>query len=84
MPVSLYILERCDMSAALADASRFDHLPLASITFNGDMFPAMQTFLQQLVSYGRRDRRVYLIKNGSWAPSGQCHCRPMKNIVSKH
>lgn len=64
----VYDLARCDMSAAVADAFRFDRLVLASPTYNGDVFPCMHAFLHALVSRGFRNRRVGLIENGSWAP----------------
>ena len=64
----VYDLARCDMSAAVADACRFDRLVLASPTYNGDVFPCMHAFLHALVSRGFRNRRVGLIENGSWAP----------------
>lgn len=64
----VYDLARCDMSAAVADAFRFDRLVLASPTYNGDVFPCMHAFLHALVLRGFRNRRVGLIENGSWAP----------------
>lgn len=64
----VYDIARCDMSAAVADAFRFDRLVLASPTYNGDVFPCMHAFLHALVSRGFRNRRVGLIENGSWAP----------------
>lgn len=64
----VYDIARCDMSAAVADAFRFDRLVLASPTYNGDVFPCMHAFLHALVSRSFRNRRVGLIENGSWAP----------------
>ena len=64
----VYDIARCDMSAAVADAFRFDRLVLASPTYNGEVFPCMHAFLHALVSRGFRNRRVGLIENGSWAP----------------
>ena len=64
----VYDIARCYMSAAVADAFRFDRLVLASPTYNGDVFPCMHAFLHALVSRGFRNRRVGLIENGSWAP----------------
>lgn len=64
----VYDIARCDMSAAVADAFRFDRLVLASPTYNGDVFPCMHAFLHALVLRGFRNRRVGLIENGSWAP----------------
>lgn len=75
----VYDIARCDMSAAVADAFRFDRLVLASPTYNGDVFPCMHAFLHALVSRGFRNRRVGLIENGSWAPMA---AKVMQQILS--
>ena len=61
-------LNREDWSRAVADAFCYDRLVLASITYNGDMFPSMKAFLAALAERGYRGRRVALVENGSWAP----------------
>lgn len=66
--VVVYDLNRCDMAQAVADAFRYDRLVLASITYNGDVFPPMKTFLSWLTHRGYQNRTVGLIENGSWAP----------------
>lgn len=66
--VILYDLARCDMSAAVADAFRYNKLVLASTTYNAGVFPPMRQFLQALTERGFCNRTVALIENGSWAP----------------
>lgn len=66
--VILYDLARCDMSAAVADAFRYNKLVLATTTYNADVFPPMRQFLQALTERGFCNRTVALIENGSWAP----------------
>lgn len=66
--VVVYDLNRCDMSAAVADAFRYDRLVLAAATYNADVFPSMRQFLTCLTERGYRSRTVGLIENGSWAP----------------
>lgn len=66
--VSVYDLARCDMSAAVADAFRYGKLVLASLTYNGDVFPPMREFINCLSERGYKNRTVGLIENGSWAP----------------
>lgn len=61
-------LARGDWSQAVADAFCYDRLVLASITYNGDVFPAMKAFIGALAERGYRGRRVALMENGSWAP----------------
>lgn len=66
--VILYDLARCDMSAAVADAFRYNKLVLATTTYNAGVFPPMRQFLQALTERGFCNRTVALIENGSWAP----------------
>lgn len=66
--VALYDLARCDMAEAIASAFRFPRLVLASVTYNGDVFPHMSTYLHGLVERGFKNRTVAFVENGSWAP----------------
>lgn len=64
----IYDLARCDMSAATAAAFRYSKLCLASLTYNGDVFPFMRFFIDHLTERGYKNRKVAFIENGSWAP----------------
>ncbi len=66
--VTVYDLARCDMSAAVADAFRYDKLVLATTTYNADIFPFMREFIAHLTERDFKKRTVALIENGSWAP----------------
>ena len=66
--VAVYDLTRCDMSAVVADAFRYDRLVLAASTYNADVFPPMRSFIHSLTERGYRSRKIGLIENGSWAP----------------
>ena len=41
---------------------------LASVTYNGGLFPDMEHFIHQMKHHGLKDRTVALMENGSWAP----------------
>lgn len=62
-------LARCDMSQAVADAFRYGKLVLATITYNGELFPFMRDFIDHLTERNYKNRTVGLIENGSWAPT---------------
>ena len=64
----IYDLARCDMAKATAAAFRYSKLVLASITYNGDVFPFMRFFIDHLTERGYKNRTVAFIENGSWAP----------------
>ncbi len=61
-------LARDDMAEAVEDAFRYDRLVLASPTYDGGMFPYMETFINRLKSKNYQNRKVGFIENGSWAP----------------
>ncbi|MGN0169763.1 MAG: FprA family A-type flavoprotein [Lachnospiraceae bacterium] len=61
-------LTRTDVSVALSDAFRYDHLILAGVTYDGGMFPCMEEFLNHLKAKNYQRRTVGLMENGSWAP----------------
>ena len=66
--VALSDLARDDNAEALEDAFRYGKLVLATTTYQGDIFPYMNTFIHALVEHGYRQRTVGIIENGSWAP----------------
>lgn len=76
---ALFDLTRCDVTEAVAAAFRYDTLVLASITYNGGLFPPMRSFLAALSERGFANRRVALIENGSWAPTA---ARAMRDALS--
>ena len=62
-------LARCDMAEAVEDAFRYGKLVLATITYNGDVFPFMREFIHELTERNYQKRTIGLIENGSWAPA---------------
>ncbi|MGI6178879.1 FprA family A-type flavoprotein [Butyricicoccus intestinisimiae] len=67
--VVLRDLARSDMSENIEDAFRYGKLVLASITYNGDVFPFMHAFLHGLTERGYQNRTLGVIENGTWAPT---------------
>ena len=78
--VTVHDLARCDMTAAVADAFRYSKLVLATTTYNGGIFPFMQTFIHHLTQRGWCGRTVAFVENGSWAPVAT---RAMKALLEK-
>ena len=68
MKVAITDLTRDDMAEAVEDAFRYSKMVLASVTYDGDIFPAMETFINHLKSKTYQNRTVGFIENGSWAP----------------
>lgn len=66
--VVLADLAREDMAECVEDAFRYDRMVLASVTYNGDIFPFMNTFLHALTERSYQNRKVGFMENGSWTP----------------
>lgn len=62
-------LARSDMAENIEDAFRYGKLVLASITYNGDVFPFMHAFLHGLTERNYQNRTLGVIENGTWAPT---------------
>ena len=56
------------MAEAVEDAFRYDRLVLACPTYDGGLFPFMETFINHLKAKNYQNRTVGFIENGSWAP----------------
>ena len=67
--VVLADLAREDMAECVEDAFRYDRLVLASVTYNGDIFPCMHAFLHALTERSYQTRTVAFMENGTWAPA---------------
>lgn len=66
--VSICDLARDDMAEAVEDAFRYGKIVLATTTYNGDIFPFMREFINNLTERNFQNRTVAFIENGSWAP----------------
>ena len=66
--VSVCDLARDDMAEAVEDAFRYDRMVLACATYDGGLFPAVETFLCRLKSKNYQRRTVGLVENGTWGP----------------
>ena len=78
--VTVFDLARDDMAKAVEDAFRYGKLVLATITYNGDIFPFMRTYIENLTERSYQNRTIGLIENGSWAPAA---ARVMQGMFEK-
>ena len=83
--VVLADLARADWAECVEDAFRYSKLVLASVTYNGAVFPAMRAFIESLTERGYQSRTLALMENGSWAPTSARQMKAMfdnsKNIT---
>lgn len=59
---------REDMHEAVEDAFRYDRMVLCAPTYDGDMMPIMEDFINHLRIKTYRNRKVGIVENGTWAP----------------
>lgn len=78
-------LARVDVSYAVEEAFRCGKLVLACATYDGFLFPPMETLLMHLKTKNFQSRTVGLMENGTWAPMAAKLMRAeldgMKNIA---
>lgn len=67
--VAVADLARSDMAECVEDAFKYGKIVLASTTYNGDVFPYMNSFLEALTERNYQNRKIAIIENGSWAPT---------------
>ena len=75
--VIVHDLARCDMAEAVEDAFRYGKLVLATTTYNGDVFPFMREFIEELLERNYQKKTVGIIENGSWNPMAAKRMRAM-------
>lgn len=77
-------LARCDMAEAVEDAFRYGKIVFATTTYNGEIFPFMREFINELTERNFQNKLVGFIENGSWAPVAAKYMKRMlensKNI----
>ncbi len=78
-------LTRTDVSYAVTEAFRCGKIVLACATYDGFLFPPMETLLAHLKTKNFQSRTVALMENGTWAPMAAKLMREelgkMKNIT---
>ena len=83
--VAISDLAREDMAECVEDAFRYDRLVIASPTYDGGIFPVVESFINHLKSKNYQNRKVAFIENGSWAPMAAKKMRAemegLKNIT---
>lgn len=76
--VAVSDLSRDDVAEAVEDAFKYGKMVLLAASYDGGMFPPMETFLYHLKSKAFQNRTVALVENGSWAP---CANRAMEALL---
>lgn len=67
--VAVNDLAREDMAECVEDAFKYGRIVLATTTFNMQIFPYMNEFINSLVERNYQNKTIGFIENGSWAPA---------------
>jgi beta-lactamase domain protein len=66
--VHMYDVSKTHVSYLIGEAFKYSHLALLSVTYNLNLFPAMENFVQDMKRLNLQKRVVAVVENGSWAP----------------
>lgn len=77
--IEVYDVSVTHPSVIVSEAFRASHLVFASPTYNGGIFPNMETVLLDLKAHNLKNRTVAFLQNGTWAATSG---RQMNEMVS--
>ena len=78
--IAVYDASVTHVSHLIAEAFRCSHIVVATPTYNGGIYPAMESFLLDMKALGLRNRKVGILDNGTWAPTAS---KQVKKILEE-
>ncbi len=82
--IRIYDISGTDVSTLISEAFRVSHIVLACPTYNGNMYPVMESFIGDMKALNLQNRTVALMDNGTWAATASgkmaAALEAMKNI----
>lgn len=83
--VRVYDISNTDVSELIAEAFRCSHIVIAAPTYNGGLYPVVDTLLHDMKALNLQNRTIALIENGTWAATTNKQMRAiietMKNMT---
>jgi flavorubredoxin len=65
--MKVFDVSKQHVSYLIANAFKYSHIVLASVTYNLGIFPPMAAFLDDMKALNLQNRKVSIIENGTWA-----------------
>ena len=65
--IVVYDVSNTHVSALISEAFRCSHIVLAAPTYNGNVYPVMENFLNDMKALAVQKRTVAILDNGTWA-----------------
>ena len=78
--VRMFDVSKTHHSYLVAEAFKYSHMAILSVTYNLNLFPPMENFLLDLQKLNLQKRVVGVIENGSWSPEAG---EAIKDIMKK-
>lgn len=82
--ITMYDVSKTHVSYLIADAFKYSHFALFSVTYNLKVFPPMQAVVEDMAALNLQNRKAVVVENGTWAPQAGTLIRKqleeMKNI----
>lgn len=78
--IAVYDASVTHVSQLIAEAFRCSVIVVATPTYNGGIYPSMESFLLDMKALGLRNRKVGILDNGTWAPTAS---KQVKKILEE-
>lgn len=65
--IAVYDVSNTHVSTLISEAFRCSHIVLAAPTYNGNVYPVMENFLNDMKALAVQKRTVVILDNGTWA-----------------
>lgn len=66
--IKMYDASKTHHSYIIADAFKYSHILVASVTYNLTLYPPVKTLIEDMIMLNLQNRKVALVENGSWSP----------------
>ena len=79
--IAVYDVSNTDVSTLIAESFRCSHIVLAAPTYNGNIYPVMENYLNDMKALAVQKRTVAVLDNGTWASSaGKQMCEKLAEM----
>lgn len=79
--IHMYDASKTDSSYLLSDCFRYSKIVFASVTYNLEIFPKMESLLLDLKAHAFQNRKVAVVECGTWAlMSGKKMCEILRSM----
>lgn len=82
--IHMHNISKTHVSELISDSFKYNHIVLASPTYNNGIYPLMDNYLEDMKALSLQNRTIAVLGNGSWAPQAtkliSAKIKEMKNM----